>query len=447
MKARWLVGVAAALGLWPSLAAAQSFTSHGGFLFDVMATGNGGLSNGTIDAYDSCYRLDINGTTYNSGGGPPEIEGRTIRMASAQIGDLRVSRAIHVPDEEGRDYARYTDTIENVGDETVAAQVRYTGNLGSDSRTSVWGSSSGDTAVTAEDTWFGTDDDDGSGDPTLAHLFWSQGAAVTPEHIGLSGDNIEVRFRVEIGPGQTVGFMFFAFQGPSQEEVRRQVESVVGNVGAAVRDLPSGGLGQQVNWSRWGVVTAPLFGLSGGDAPRRHIYSAGLTLAVRDVRERMDRAIDVAEDLGGHLMEQRETTLVFRVPVDRFDQALDQLAELGDVLSRRIEIRRDPGLIRDLEGRLEAARATKARLMEMLEATANAAEALAIEREIERLNVVIQTLEGQLRELRERIRYSTIAVLFQPIETPEIVPIPRDLFRLPFPWLDELGLPNLMAVE
>ncbi len=75
-----------------------------------------------------------------------------------------MSRSIYVPDALW-DYGRCYDTIENTGPVAVTVEVRYYGNLGSDSSTVVWATSSGDVTVGIDDEWFATDDIDGSSDP------------------------------------------------------------------------------------------------------------------------------------------------------------------------------------------------------------------------------------------------------------------------------------------
>ena len=70
-------------------------------------------------------------------------------------------------------------------------------------------------------------------------------------------------------------------------------------------------------------------------------------------------------------------------------------------------------------------------------------ESLKIERELERLTGDIERLKGRMRFLQDRIAYSTITVSFQPKEREHI---DNQLFRLPFDWLDSLGLQRLLSL-
>ncbi len=446
--------VAALICLWTLPAYAVNFTSAGGYLFDVQDLSGGALGDGTDDAYDRCYSLEINGTQYQPGV-RGAVEGRMVTMGQMSIGALRVHRTAHVPDESGRDYARYTDFIENTDIQPVTVTVRYFGNLGSDGSTSVWGSSSGDTLVSIEDNWFGTDDSDGSGDPSLAHVFFNDRGSVRPTHQGLSGDDIEAIFSVEIGPGESVAFVVFAFQGPNQEAVRRQVDALGMDPGGAFGGLEPNEQAQIVNWSNLGGIwTTDAEDLLGGgigdegsdEIRTRLIYQAQLRLATRDVEGRMEEAIEIAGQLGGGLSQQEGNTVVVRVPADRFHEALERFEALGDVLSRRVTVQGISARVRDLRTRLRSAMDIRNRLMVLLDRTSNATEAVALQREIERINGGIELLESRIRELEEQIRLSTFTITFQStLPQPELQHFERPV--LPFPWLDELGLENLLDVH
>ena len=77
--------MAAALCLLALPAGAENLNSQGGFLFDVLDSQGGGLSNDTGDAYDNCYSLEVNGATYNAGS-PGTLEGRRVTMRTVSIG-------------------------------------------------------------------------------------------------------------------------------------------------------------------------------------------------------------------------------------------------------------------------------------------------------------------------------------------------------------------------
>jgi len=175
------------------------------------------------------------------------------------------------------------------------------------------------------------------------------------------------------------------------------------------------------------------------------IYTADLNLAVHEVREKMEQVIAVADDVGGYLQSQDDTTLIIRVPARHFRQSLERVEGVGDVLSRRVSTQDVSEQFRDIRIRLRNALQMRDQMAELLERADTVPDSLTIQRELERLTTEIELYRGQLRSLEHRIAFSTITVRFQPIRVD--AEVPRERFRLPFPWLDRLGLPHLMELR
>ncbi|HEY8078464.1 MAG TPA: DUF4349 domain-containing protein, partial [Labilithrix sp.] len=96
----------------------------------------------------------------------------------------------------------------------------------------------------------------------------------------------------------------------------------------------------------------------------------------------------------------------------------------------------------DLDIRIKNARAMQTRLKALLE-KASVKEALEIEKELNRVTQDLELMEGKLKLLKDKIAYSTITVAFEPrgstLQTSRV--------RLPFPWLSQLGLPQLLQLD
>ena len=73
---------------------------------------------------------------------------------------------------------------------------------------------------------------------------------------------------------------------------------------------------------------------------------------------------------------------------------------------------------------------------------ANVKEALEIEKEMRRVTEELELLEGKLKLLKDKIAYSTITVAFEPRGST----IQATRIKLPFPWLQQLGLPTLLQL-
>jgi hypothetical protein len=160
------------------------------------------------------------------------------------------------------------------------------------------------------------------------------------------------------------------------------------------------------------------------------------------VDKALDRVEAIAKKAGGYLVNRNATTIVVRVPAGGFDDNLKEVLALGDVLQRDIKVEDVTAKVRDLEVRLKNAEAVRKRLTELLAGATKTDDALAVERELARVTEDIERMKGQLRLFSELIAFSTITVRFA---APQAENLDRR-FKLPFPWLDDLGLSNLLSL-
>ncbi len=258
-----------------------SLFGPGGQEFDVYETTYGQILDGTSDSYDSAYYLYVNGTQYTAGGAAATsiLGGLGYLMAEFTTGNLTVQRSFWVPDTGLYDYLRYFDTIHNNATGTETVTVRYTGNLGSDSYTSVTATSSGDLAVGPDDFWYCTDDGAG-GDPSLGHVWWGDSALVTPDTETLSSDSMETIFTIEIPSGETVAFVIFAIQAGDAARSQEAAEYLAEFPPEAQEGLESDHLMQIVNWALSG---APLIRFTESEYVVEEGGELTLTVEVEDM--------------------------------------------------------------------------------------------------------------------------------------------------------------------
>lgn len=174
------------------------------------------------------------------------------------------------------------------------------------------------------------------------------------------------------------------------------------------------------------------------------IYTAQFRMAVFEVDEALDDVEALARSLGGFLSRRTDTEITIRVPAAQFDDALNGIAAKGDVLTRNVQVEDVTEEYLDVTLRLKNARQVRERIAQLLADAKSVEESLEVERELNRLSGEIERLEGRLKFLRNRARYSTITVTFQPERVDEV---PSSAFQLPFPWLRELGLGRLMNLR
>jgi len=177
------------------------------------------------------------------------------------------------------------------------------------------------------------------------------------------------------------------------------------------------------------------------------IYSADIHLAVHEVSSTQRAIIAVSKEVGGFLATQDDTKVTIRVPAKRFQEALEKCEKAGDVVHRNIQAQDVGEEYRDIAIRLRNAEVVRDRLEELLRQANSVEDALKVQRELGEVTERIETMKGRLRFLQDRISLSTITVWFQPKPVAESLGNASQLSRLPFPWLDELGLQSLLTLR
>jgi hypothetical protein len=175
------------------------------------------------------------------------------------------------------------------------------------------------------------------------------------------------------------------------------------------------------------------------------VYRASFLLSVYELDKTQATLTQAVEGLGGYVAAQTDTQLTLRVPAPKFQQALRAVEGAGKVRARNVQASDVGDQYRDLELRLRTAELLRARLEAMMARTEKVPEALAVQTELERIVREIEQLKGELRGLSDRIAYSTLVVEFRAESRPDLDD--GNVFRLPFAWLDELGLHHLLELS
>lgn len=252
--AGFVVGLALAAALaFPSAASARTLTDAYSWDVSESSFGTGTIGDGTSDAYDGCYYLNVGSGQYMSAVVPTtSLSDRQLDFALTDLGGgLSAERHIYVPSGSAN-WARFVELVTNTTASDITTTISITGNLGSDGSTSLITTSSGDTTLDTNDRWFATDDADGSGDPSLAHVLQSDGATILPTVVSLSVDNLTYTWNVTVPAHGRIGIMHFAVQAPNQ--------STAQSVAAALILQPEEALVGLDDWAsdivNWGLAYA-----------------------------------------------------------------------------------------------------------------------------------------------------------------------------------------------
>ncbi len=173
------------------------------------------------------------------------------------------------------------------------------------------------------------------------------------------------------------------------------------------------------------------------------VYTGHVQMAVYEVRNSLGEVETLARSLGGFLAKRDDRSIIIRIPAARFEDAMRRIEKLGDMLTRDVQVEDVTEEFNDVDIRLKNARAVRDRLEQLLSKAAKVEESIQIERELERVALLIERLEGRMKFLKDRAAFSTITVTFQPRSAAELGKRP---FNLPVPWLYEMGLGRLLAL-
>ncbi|HEU4403910.1 MAG TPA: DUF4349 domain-containing protein [Polyangiaceae bacterium] len=186
------------------------------------------------------------------------------------------------------------------------------------------------------------------------------------------------------------------------------------------------------------------------------IYQGELRMMADEeaIPKTIDRIIDAAESVGGHLAGRKDQSVQVKVPSGGFRDALAKIEAIGGVVSRSVTADDVSEECHDLEVRLANLRATRQRLQEFLAKAGNVQDLLTVERELERVAQEIDRAEGRLEFLRARAAMSLISVHLgaKPKVAPVVVatkptpPAPRAA-NLPIPWVAQVGIDPLLSLK
>jgi len=178
-----------------------------------------------------------------------------------------------------------------------------------------------------------------------------------------------------------------------------------------------------------------------GQTPRKVVYTGWFTVDVYEIREAQQKLVALVEGMGGYMQETSGNMVVVRVPAEKFGQIEPELKKLGRVDDTQTRIQSTDITARfvDTELRLKTKKKYLQTLTKMLEQAGTLKDKLEVQKEIARLVEEIESLEGQLRLMAQQVALATVTVTFRLAHSG-----PKRTFRLPWDWLDALGIENLI---
>lgn len=154
------------------------------------------------------------------------------------------------------------------------------------------------------------------------------------------------------------------------------------------------------------------------------VRTGSMELEVADVPAALLMARDGIRRMGGYIgASQTENvddrpvaTITYRVPVDRWEEALDLLRGISGtstkVLNERTQAVEVTGAIVDLEARIRNLRASEIALQEISSKAARVTDVLEVQAQLTAVRGQIEQLTAQLTQLDDQASYATLEVTF-----------------------------------
>lgn len=161
------------------------------------------------------------------------------------------------------------------------------------------------------------------------------------------------------------------------------------------------------------------------------IRTADVTLGVGSsrLRSRLDAVGAVAQRFDGYVASSgigdlggRSGQAVVRVPSSRFQPALAAIDHLGTVRAESISGRDVTSQVIDLHARLINAQAQRQVLLRLMSRATTIGGSIAVENQLQAVELTIEQLQGDLRELANQTSLATIAVELVPVGAPHPKP-------------------------
>jgi hypothetical protein len=189
-----------------------------------------------------------------------------------------------------------------------------------------------------------------------------------------------------------------------------------GPSGAAIRAVPpeKAGASQSAAGGSAGFGTADA---TSPPAPNRALVkTADLTVRVPDVDKQARSAIQIARSHGGDVVaDQRagaaddaNAQLTLEVPPDSFSGVLDQIAGLGEQVSRKSSTDDVTQQVADVNSRLESMRASLDRVRALYAKAVSIGDVIGIESEVAKREADYEALQAQQRGLTKQAAHSIV---------------------------------------
>jgi hypothetical protein len=176
---------------------------------------------------------------------------------------------------------------------------------------------------------------------------------------------------------------------------------------------------------------------TGGQAPelgRAIVYNGQITVRVEQVADAAQRVRTLATSAGGFVGSEKsasggsqaQSSITIRVPAEKFDGTLSDVAKLGKELDRSVNAEDVTAAVVDLEARIKAQQASVDSVRRMFSQAKQLSEVVQLEQELSRRQAELDALLAKQRRLDDLVKLSTVTVNLVGPDTPYVQPKGED---------------------
>lgn len=161
------------------------------------------------------------------------------------------------------------------------------------------------------------------------------------------------------------------------------------------------------------------------------IKTAEISLKVDSIEKTLQTVTKLVQQKDGDILSLQDdrpqdnvsrhlASMQLRVPQEKLEVMLDELAVLGTVQNRNIKAEDVTNQLVDAEARLRNYRKQEATLLKIMERSGSVGDVLKVAQELSNVRQTIEQVDAQLKNLRNQVAYSTIRLRLMDA----VVPLP-----------------------
>jgi hypothetical protein len=143
---------------------------------------------------------------------------------------------------------------------------------------------------------------------------------------------------------------------------------------------------------------------------RKIIYTASMEVVVEEPEMVAEQLTTMVTSQSGYLQSRQNLTLNFRIKADQIPLVFDQMEQAGRIKSKYLGSTDITEEYYDNDSRLDNLKTVKKRYLELLKQAASVQDILSVERELERVNLEIDLLQGRMNRIKNQVELASLTV-------------------------------------